>query len=579
LGLFLAAGRWNPFYYLFYWIVPGFDLFRAPARWMMLYTLGMAILAGIGVEQSPRRWVQMRLVGVMVPVMMVVVVALDLILAARALPHIQTTAPQAVYDIRTALAHLLTDPARQKLHPATAGRFLGMSAITFDPGDMGDYARILRSGSDPHGPDPQLDSRAFDQLIIALKVQELLVPNLALLWRVPSLDGFDGGVLPLARFIDFLSLFVPPDQLVSDGRLREQVERMPPAKLLAMYNVQYIITDKVRDLWFEDIYYDRQIGALLNDDFPTVSVDVPRAFAATHLHLIAAAEGEAEMLAGANRPAVEVTVTGLDEDGESVTAHFPLLAGSEAGAHLADAHLESLLAARNGAVVAYRDMEGGRQEYRVSLELPTILTPKAITLTWQPDAPPVTVQAATLVDARTGMFTALLPSDRGRFVLTHSGDVKIYENLDLLPRAYLVHEVLAADASQAVALVAASDFDPANMAVVEGLESFRTNATAGDGATILSYAPERVTVESNSAEPALLVLADGDDPGWQARVDGKKVPIYRTNVLLRGVAVPAGRHVVEFVYRPTPWQQGLWLGAVGWFLIVGLIAGAGSVRR
>ena len=48
-------------------------------------------------------------------------------------------------------------------------------------------------------------------------------------------------------------------------------------------------------------------------------------------------------------------------------------------------------------------------------------------------------------------------------------------------------------------------------------------------------------------------------------------PIYRTNVLVRGVAVPAGEHQVEFTYRPTPWQQGLWLGIAGWLLILGLI--------
>src|SRR5690606_8898917 len=107
-------------------------------------------------------------------IVLVALIALELYLAAGALPHTQTTAPQAVYDRRTALTHLLTDPARDKLHPGAAGRFLGMSTITFDPGDMGDYARILRDG-----PDPQLDARAFDQLIIALKVQELLVPNLA----------------------------------------------------------------------------------------------------------------------------------------------------------------------------------------------------------------------------------------------------------------------------------------------------------------------------------------------------------------------------------------------------------------
>jgi hypothetical protein len=287
-------------------------------------------------------------------------------------------------------------------------------------------------------------------------------------------------------------------------------------------------------------------------------------------------EGDANGLAGANHSVVEVTVAGENEGGEEMTAQLAVLAGSEAGAHLADARLGSPLAASNGAVVAYRDVEGGRQEYRVSLELPTIMTPRAIMLTWQPDSPPVTVQAATLVDARTGMFTALLPSDRGRFVLSHSGDVKIYENLDLLPRAYLVHEVLAADREQAVALVAAGDFEPAYTAVVEGLDSFRTTANDGDSATILSYAPERVVIESNSAEPALLVLSDGDDPGWQASIDGEHAPIHRTNVLLRGVAVPAGRHLVEFAYRPAPWQQGLWLGAVGWLLIVGLVAGTRS---
>jgi hypothetical protein len=333
---------------------------------------------------------------------------------------------------------LLTDTVREALHPAAAGRFLSMSTISFDPGDMADYARILRDG-----PNPQLDARAFDQLIVALKAQELLVPNLALLWRVPSLDGFDGGVLPLARYLDLLTLFVPPEQRIPDGRLREQVKRVPPSGLLALFNVQYVITDKVHDLWFQDIYYDRQIGAQLSADLPTVTVEVPRPFSATHLHLIATAEGDGAMLAGANRPVLKAGLTGMDHLGEAVTVQLPMLAGSEAGAHIADARLDSPLAAQNGALVAYRDVEGERQEYRASFELPTILTPVAITLTWQPDAPPITVQAATLVDARTGMFTALLPSDRGRFRLVHSGDVKIYENMVGLPRAYLVHNVLA----------------------------------------------------------------------------------------------------------------------------------------
>ncbi len=50
VGLFLALGAYNPVYYLLWRIVPGFDLFRAPARWLELYALGVALLAGCGLD-------------------------------------------------------------------------------------------------------------------------------------------------------------------------------------------------------------------------------------------------------------------------------------------------------------------------------------------------------------------------------------------------------------------------------------------------------------------------------------------------------------------------------------------------
>jgi hypothetical protein len=279
-------------------------------------------------------------------------------------------------------------------------------------------------------------------------------------------------------------------------------------------------------------------------------------------------------------------VTGLDAAEQAVTVQLPVLAGDEAGAHLADAALDSPLAARNGASVAYRDVEGARQEYRVNLALPTPLTSVAITLTWQGNSstglfgpvPPITVQAATLVDERTGMFTPLLPSDQGRFALVHSGDVKIYENLQVLPRAYLVHQTVATEADQAVAQVAARAFDPREQAIVEGGAALQSRASAGDGARIVTYAPERVVIEATSAEPAFLVLADSDDPGWRATVDDAPVPIYRTNVLVRGVELPAGTHRVEFIYQPAAWQRGLWLGVLGWLMVIGLLVIARPVH-
>ena len=102
------------------------------------------------------------------------------------------------------------------------------------------------------------------------------------------------------------------------------------------------------------------------------------------------------------------------------------------------------MAAASGAVVAYRDLDGGRQEYRVRLKLDRPTTPQAIDVRRLDDRVGVVIQAATLYDERTRMFSALLPSDRGPFRLAHSGDVKIYENLDLQPRAHLVASTLPA---------------------------------------------------------------------------------------------------------------------------------------
>jgi hypothetical protein len=595
LGLFLAAGRWNPVYYLLYLVAPGFDLFRAPARWMMLYTVGMAALAAAGVEvllaqrHSGAEGLAAPLSGTRtrtrqpssaLGVLLTVLVSLELLLAARALPHTQTTAPQAVYDLRTAPAHLLTDPERLTLG-AAAGRFLSMSTITFDPGDMQDLRRIFQGEGNVI-----LDERAFEQLIIALKAHEILAPNLALFWRIPSVDGFDGGVLPLRRYIDFLSLMIAPEELVPDGRLREQLRNVPDTSLLGLLNVDYLITDKVRDLWFEDIFYDRQIGARLRASTPEsapaeIQIDAAYPFEATQLDIIGYIEGETPVLTALQDDAVAVAEV-LVEQGDGVAEQFALTAGGQPGAHFADGDLGSALAASSGAIVAWRDVEQGRAEYlaRFPLNSPVAPTQVRIRRASGADAAPLdlVIQAVTLVDGRTGMFEPLLPSDRGRFRLAHSGDVKVYENLDARPRAYLAHNVVGvADAAGALAYLRAHRPEmaasAARTAVVEGVESFSSEPAADDEARILAYAPEEVQVRTRSHEPALLVLADSFYPGWTAAIDGEPAPIYATNALVRGVRIPAGEHTVVFRYAPASWRAGAQISAAALVIWLGALIG------
>ncbi len=562
VGFVLAIGRWNPLYFALYVTVPGFDLFRTPARWMMLYTLGLALLAAVGWDWLAARAQRFTRGWALISCGAVALIALELWLAAQSLPHRQTVAPQAVYEPRTAPAHLLTDPARTQPGAAAAGRFLGMSTITYDPGDMADWQRILVDE-----PPAQLTPRTFEQFIISLKVQELLVPNLSLLWRIPSVDGFDGGVLPLGRYNEFLTLVIPRAELVPDGRLREQVRTMPATSLLNLLNVQYLITDKVRDLWFEHVYYDRQIGAQIHPGRAEVITSAPHAFPATHLDLIGMIDGAAADLAAlqaTTQPVATVTVQSAEH-----TVDFPLLAGGQPGADLADGALDSPMAGTSGAVVAYRDVEGGRQEYRVRLALPEPMTPLTVTVARLATPFTVTVQALTLLDQRTSMFTPLLPSDRGHFQLVHSGDVKIYEQLDLRPRAYLAHEVSSADTPEAaLAQLRAGLALPEPPTVVEGLPAFRSQPDPADQAQIIAYRPEQVEIRTRSQAPALLVLGDTHYPGWTATVDGAETPIYTTNYLFRGVPVPAGEHTVIFRYQPTGWHWGLGLSGFGVALVL-----------
>lgn len=180
---------------------------------------------------------------------------------------------------------------------------------------------------------PQLDERTFRDLIIAQKVQELLESDLPLLWRIPAMDGYDGGVLPLQRFLPLAEALVAPAPLVPDGRFREQIRTVPASDWLALLNADYLITDKVKDLWFEGIYYDLQIGArLAAGEQPVATTIAPSPFSATAIDLIGAVTGTLPtglVSAGA------VTITGVGGDANAalvMTTTFPLTAGAVHGA-------------------------------------------------------------------------------------------------------------------------------------------------------------------------------------------------------------------------------------------------------
>jgi hypothetical protein len=180
-----------------------------------------------------------------------------------------------------------------------------------------------------------------------------------------------------------------------------------------------------------------------------------------------------------------------------------------------------------------------------------------------------------IVESPSSVFLGGNVSDRFPLRYADQG-VRVVENPQALPRAFTVRraEVVAAD----VVLERMTDpaFDPRTTAILEEPPGIALDGGAPDGSTrIVAYEPEHVVIDTITAAPSLLVLTDQHYPGWRAAVDGAPAPILRADYLFRAVALPPGRHRVEFRFVPDSFRRGLGLAAVALLLL----AGVGVVAR
>lgn len=92
-----------------------------------------------------------------------------------------------------------------------------------------------------------------------------------------------------------------------------------------------------------------------------------------------------------------------------------------------------------------------------------------------------------------------------------------------------------------------------------------------------SYAPNKLVYNYNSSLEQLVVFSEiYYSKGWNAYIDGEKVPYLRANYILRALAVPAGQHNIEFKFEPRIWVTGERISFAGsLLLILLLIAGVG----
>jgi hypothetical protein len=93
-----------------------------------------------------------------------------------------------------------------------------------------------------------------------------------------------------------------------------------------------------------------------------------------------------------------------------------------------------------------------------------------------------------------------------------------------------------------------------------------TPCGAPDRLRVVSRTPEVFVVEAEMACPGLVVAGDSYYPGWRARVDGERRPVQELDAV-RAVRAGAGRHVIEFRYRPASVYWGFGLTMLGFTIV------------
>lgn len=556
LGLLLALGRSSPLFLLLAdW--PLFNLFRVPARFLALFTLGMSILAGMGLsalargtanEQGPGRWRSAAAVGLIIaalilltrfllrpepgaifggdaishsslalwalallllllllimrhrwlPYVALALVFLELLLAAQNLPYNDLSPPEVYLGQRFTISQLLAYQAEE----TAPGRTLSISQIYFDPGDI----VALRARYDRLGMDLRAQFHALD----AVKKQEMLMPNLALTWGIPTIDGFGGGITPTVYYSQFTSGLLPDGAARAvDGRLGERMALpacsgacIPELPWLQMTDTRYLIVDKVYDIWHDDIAYDTALA-----DF---------------------------------WPAVERISWPEDPFDQARVLHTEPLAGRNDASAL-----------ENGLLLTVTDRPG------LASILAADHTMLALTFTYS---------------GNHGIFLQAQPPDFERVLSSAIKVYRVPSNGINESRAYLASRVDILPDSWQGREEALRIIDEGDRDVIHGGADLDALAPDQPGqVTIVEYDDTRAVLQVESSAPAYLILRDAYYPGWTARVNGESRPILRANVIFRALQVPAGQSRVVFAFEPTLWRIALAGGALLWIAAVSLL--------
>jgi hypothetical protein len=229
--------------------------------------------------------------------------------------------------------------------------------------------------------------------------------------------------------------------------------------------------------------------------------------------------------------------------------------------------------------------DGTRATYQTEVDVPMPTQGARIQLSVPPMSGRVVIDRVTAVDASghshplsapdlllsvtdrwrpAASFRTSRTTDRGRDENAGNEEpYEVFENARARPVAWLTHDVVPIDPERIGDVIHSSQFadgrpfDGSNVALVEEGALAPQHFSAGDGNVAVQSIGDGnidVAVDSNGG---FLVVSETYYPGWSAQIDGRDVPVYRTDGTLQGTIVPAGTHRVRFVFVSRTFRAGV----------------------
>ncbi|MFN0150991.1 MAG: hypothetical protein ACKVU1_09830 [bacterium] len=161
------------------------------------------------------------------------------------------------------------------------------------------------------------------------------------------------------------------------------------------------------------------------------------------------------------------------------------------------------------------------------------------------------------------------------------GEVIVFENPEVLPRASLHRRFEVVDDAAALQRMRAREWSPSTGLLLASAPDAPIDAAgdaSGDRVEMTRYTPNGITIRTAANSAAILLVTNNYLPYWRATIDGAPAPLLRADYTFQAIPLPAGSHEVVLTFRSTPFERAKLATLCGFAVGACVIAG-GLIKR